>query len=133
MGLPSKSSGSKKEALAKEMARNKYDVTTGHEKCHKGKRTHAMTESHLLGDSDIKGESGKVTFQWGPQGGPNVEARPTSHPQAQGAKENEARKTAQVDPSGPRERAWEHLAHFFVRLYSLASICSSLLVLEKKV
>lgn len=58
-----------------------------------------MKESPLVGDSDIKEESGKVTFQWGPQGGPNVEARPASHPQAQGAKEDE--EDSSGGPLGP--------------------------------
>lgn len=61
-GLPSDSLHSRK-AVTKGMAKNKYAVTMGNEKCPKGKQQHAMKENHRTGASNFRQESGKVSLR----------------------------------------------------------------------
>lgn len=66
MGLPSESLHSRK-AITKEMARKKYDVITGHEKCHKGTWKHSIKIVTRQGLPRSEGSQGRI-LQWGPEG-----------------------------------------------------------------
>lgn len=82
----------------------------------------------------LEGSQGEVMLQWGPEGWPNVEARPRSHPQEQGAKENQrwGGRELRSSPQTQQNRFGSYLAYFLSGLLISTNLFKSASSWKKK-